>query len=47
MASEHPGIQRAASEHKPVKPPSSTRPSPQAGPPILGAGLESPRSSDC
>jgi hypothetical protein len=45
MASEHPGSQRAASERKPIKQP--TRPSPQNGPPVLGDGLESPRSSDC
>ena len=46
MVSEHPGDQRAASEHKPVKPPSSNRP-PQSGPPLFNVGLEAPRSSDC
>ena len=47
MASEHPGTQRAASDRKPIKPPSSTRPSPQSGPPLFNDGPEMLRSSLC
>jgi hypothetical protein len=48
MASDHHGDQRAAPERKPLKDsPSSSRPSPQNGPPLFNDGPESLRSSHC
>jgi hypothetical protein len=47
MADEN-SDQRAATEREqPKDVRSSTRPSPQSGPPVFNDGLESPRSGDC
>jgi hypothetical protein len=47
MASENDGVHGAAPGRGPIKDPRLPTPSPPSGPPILGDGLESPRSNDC
>jgi hypothetical protein len=47
MADQHPDPRVESERAEPKSPRSSTRPSPQSGPPVFNDGLESPRSGDC
>jgi hypothetical protein len=47
MADQHSDQSVTPERADPKDPRSSTRPSPQSGPPVFNDGLESPRSGHC